>query len=84
MYTRRVLSLRSPYCLYVVVRGASQFKKSPSPWGSITRDPYLHLKEKIRKLEGEKTGKVPLRSEERAIKEMDFPMFVDSLGKYPA
>ena len=74
----------SPYGLWVFVREASQFKKSPSPWGSVTRDPHLHLKEKIRKLEGQKTGKVPLRSEERAMKEMDFPLFVDSLGEHPA
>ena len=49
-------------------------------WGSTARDPYDHLKKKLAMASLNKHSKVPLKSKERAARELAYPINIQSLG----
>lgn len=62
--------------VFVPRRGAKQ------KWGGITRDPFKSLQKKLQRKVTERHTKIPLKSEERAIREMHYPLNITSLGNY--
>ena len=53
---------------------------SKKKWGSTARDPYDHLKKKLAVASLNKHAKVPLKSKERATRELAYPINIQSLG----
>lgn len=63
-----------PGLVFVPHRGAKQ------KWGGITRDPYKTFQKKLDRQTFQKNVKIPLKSEERAQKELLYPLNLNSLG----
>lgn len=53
---------------------------SKKKWGGTARDPYDHLKKKLAVASLNKHAKVPLKSKERATRELAYPINIQSLG----
>lgn len=57
-------------------------KKSKQKWGGITRDPYKTFQKRADHKRMYEQMKIPLKSEERSLREMDYPINFDSLGAF--
>ena len=51
-------------------------------WGGITRDPYKTFQKRLDRQRIYEQSKVPLKSEERALRDMDYPLNFQSLGGF--
>ena len=60
--------------VFIPVRGRKQ------KWGGITRDPYKTLQKKLQRKSAERHTKIPLKSEERALRDMQYPLNLTTLG----
>ena len=78
MMMRPYLTLCRTYGPILVIpnRGSKQ------KWGGITRDPYKTFQHKLNRKQQENHGKLPLKSEERAQRDLLYPLNVQSLGVY--
>ncbi len=56
-------------------------KKSKQKWGGITRDPYKTFQKRADMKRMYDQAKIPLKSEERSIRDLDYPLNIDSLGR---
>lgn len=59
-----------------------QTRGSKKKFGGITRDPFKTFQQKLHKQQQYKHAKAPLVSDERAQMKMDFPLNIQSLGRY--
>ena len=59
-----------------------QTRGGKTKFGEITRDPFKTFQQKLNKQQQYKHAKTPLVSEERAQMKMDFPLNLQSLGRY--
>jgi hypothetical protein len=64
-----------PFIAYIPRRGAKQ------KWGGITRDPYKTFQKKLQRKVAARHQKIPLKSEERAVREMQYPLNINTLGQ---
>ena len=59
-----------------------QTRGGKTKFGEITRDPFKTFQQKLNKQQHYKHAKAPLVSEERVQMQMDFPINLQSLGRY--
>ena len=59
-----------------------QTRGGKTKFGEITRDPFKTFQKKLYKQQQYKHAKTPLVSEERAQMKMEFPLNIQSVGRY--
>ena len=64
------------------VSAALPRRRSKQKWGGITRDPYKTFQRRKEGARQNKQSKTPLVSDERNIQQMDYPLNLQSLGKF--
>lgn len=72
--SRKCGLLTGPY-LVIPRRGGKQ------KWGGITRDPFKTFQKKLERKNTQMMGKMPLKSEERALRDLHYPLNFQSLGE---
>lgn len=90
--SRALLALTNPYGVALTIRLSStsalpqpvikKQRKSKQKWGGITRDPYKTFQKRKDNERSYQQSKIPLKSEERSLREMDYPLNLQSIGKY--
>lgn len=70
--------LRPEAAAVLIIQTRGRKKK----FGGITRDPFKTFQQKLHKQQQYKHAKAPLVSDERAQMKMDFPLNLQSLGRY--